>query len=350
LTRAYRPFVTCLGVPVRCVLRRLPGDDRYSVAARPPARPSFRGGGAGPPAGQPGGRRHVRVPGHHEPRPVPGRAARPGAWLWRPHRPAAVAAVCLDPRPRCADVGGQDVPRVVAERITTLPMAPRDEVLGRIRAAIGGAQPGAIRCHEQLMTNIELYCHQVIPRVASCSADPEHDRAIAAPRNGDPSIGPRRARSMAGRVDTSRGGEVMPGPGDDQCAVIYGFSARMASRPHGRRHPGRNRPCQDLQDLRARWRVITGRSARKLPIIHEADTGEYSAGPAVASGLSVPGRLSRAWLARLGGWRDRVALCKSVRAGYGIAGWVLLPLLRPCMRALLTLRLSTGLTLALSSC
>ena len=90
-------------VAVRGVLRRLPGEDRHSLAAGPPARPSRRGGGPGAPGAQPGGGHHGRrLLGDGQPGAMGGGAgrqpARARARPRRPHPPAPAAAVGMDRR------------------------------------------------------------------------------------------------------------------------------------------------------------------------------------------------------------------------------------------------------------
>ena len=106
---------------------------------------------AGAPGGQPGGGHHGRrLLGDGQPGPLGGRAerqpARPRARPRRPHPPAAAAAVGLDRRAGRTNAAAPDLPRVVAEGTrgpaVTGPAA-RDEVLARIRTALGGPPPGS---------------------------------------------------------------------------------------------------------------------------------------------------------------------------------------------------------------
>src|SRR5262249_13722992 len=132
-------------VAVRRVLRRLPGEDRHPLAPGASAGPPRRGIRPGAPGRQPGGGHHGRrLLGDGQPGAVGGGAGRQPAWPRarppRPHPPAPAAAVGLDRRAGRTGAAAPDLPRVVAEGTrgpaVTGPAA-RDEVLARIRTALG---------------------------------------------------------------------------------------------------------------------------------------------------------------------------------------------------------------------
>ena len=137
-------------IAVRRMLRRLPRQDRHPVAAGPSAGPARRRGGADAPRADPGGSHHGgRLVGDGQPgRRSEGRTASraDGRAAAGPQRPDPHGC----PPPLSAWTAARDAPGPAAQTFREwwrnehagLPVTARDEVLGRIRTALGGDSGG----------------------------------------------------------------------------------------------------------------------------------------------------------------------------------------------------------------
>ena len=203
--------------PVRRLLRRLPGGDRHPLDPGAPARRARRGAGSARTAGGrgvPGA-----VEGHVEPAAVAagaeGRRARP---VPRPREAdaagrAAAAGVGVDPHPRPAHPAGGDVHAGSGPEEHGA-MSARDEVLGRIRTALGDRRR---RCRRSPATTAPPTTGRPATRAARLLVDRLEDYRATVLRCAPDDVarhGRRRARragsAPAGRRPTSSSPRACP--------------------------------------------------------------------------------------------------------------------------------------------
>ena len=198
---------------------------------------------------------------------------RPRARARRPHPPAAAAAVGLDRRAGRAGTAAPDLPRVVAEGTrgpaVTGPAA-RDEVLARIRTALGSPAPGgqasppADPVPRGYRTSGDLGIRAAARPAGRAAA------RLRLPRSGAPR--PARLMTAVARSAGQRGARrVVVPPGLDLAGLPGGCRDRRRRRPlpRGARRRGRRHHRRRGRDRRDRHhrprRIARARAAARCP-------------------------------------------------------------------------------------
>ena len=193
--------------PVRRVLRRVPRQDQHPRPARRAARRAHRGPRRHPPAALAGGRRDGgrRVGDGRRDALRAGRArsddraTRHTAWATPPA--AAAAPERVDRLPRRPEPARRDVPRLVGPHPRGALVSARDEVLARIRGALGDAPGG--RASRSPAPTARTGEHAARVGAASSSSSSTGSRTTAPPSSAraadDESVGAAIASRSRGR-------------------------------------------------------------------------------------------------------------------------------------------------------